>query len=83
MAAPCREVSGLRRATAAAAWPLVSGRRGENELCLAPFHHRAPRQQQQGRRSQLRRGVKAVAAISEDLPRLAAPRKNGATEGGG
>jgi len=83
MAAPCREVSGLRRATAAAAWPPVSGRRGENELCLAPFHHRAPRQQQQGRRSQLRRGVKAVAAISEDLPRLAAPRKKGAAEGGG
>jgi len=84
MAAPCREVSGLRRATAAAAWPPVSGRRGENELCLAPFHHRAPRQQQQQRRrSQLRRGVKAVAAISEDLPRLAAPGKKGAVEGGG
>jgi len=71
MAAPCREVSGLRRATAAAAWPPVSRRRGENELCLAPFHHRAPRQQ-------LRRGVKAVAAISEDLPRLAAPGTKGA-----
>ena len=85
MAAPCRELTGLRRATAAAAWPPVPGRRGENELCLAPFHHRAPRQQQQqpGRRRQLRRGVKAVAAISEDLPRLAAPRKKGATEGGG
>ena len=84
MAAPCRELTGLRRATAAAAWPPVPGRRGENELCLAPFHHRAPRQQQQQRRrSQLRRGVKAVAAISEDLPRLAAPGKKGAAEGGG
>ncbi|KAG2543038.1 hypothetical protein PVAP13_9NG717800 [Panicum virgatum] len=85
MAVPCRELTGLRRATAAAAWPPVPGRRGENELCLAPFHHRAPRQQQQqpGRRRQLRRGVKAVAAISEDLPRLAAPGKKGAVEGGG
>jgi lipoxygenase len=39
----------------------VPGRRGANELCLAPFHHRA------------RAGLKVVAAISEDLPRLAAP----------
>jgi len=85
MAAPWRELTGLRRAAAAAARPPVPGRRCANELCLAPFHHRAPRQQQQEgrRRRQLRRGVKAVAAISEDLPRLAAPGKKGAVEGGG
>jgi len=80
MAAPWREPTGLRRAAAAAARPPVPGRRCANELCLAPFHHRAPRQQQQEgrRRRQLRRGVKAVAAISEDLPRLAAPGTKGA-----
>lgn len=57
-AAPCRELTGLRRGPAAA----VPGRRGANELCLAPFHQR-----------RRRRGLKVVAAISEDLPRLAAP----------
>ncbi|TKV97883.1 hypothetical protein SEVIR_9G523500v4 [Setaria viridis] len=72
--APCRELTGLRRATAAAR--LLPGRPGASELCLAPFHHAAPRRQQ-------RRGVKVVAAISEDLPRLAAPGKKGAAEGGG
>ncbi|OEL16430.1 putative lipoxygenase 6 [Dichanthelium oligosanthes] len=75
MAAPCRELTGLRRA-AAAARPVLGRRQGGNELCLAPFH----RKQQQGRRQ--RRGVKAVAAISEDLPRLAAPGKKGAPEDG-
>uniref|UniRef100_A0A804LEN3 Lipoxygenase n=1 Tax=Zea mays TaxID=4577 RepID=A0A804LEN3_MAIZE len=71
MAAPCRDLTGLRRGLAAAR--LAPGRRGANKLCLAPFHHRAPPpQQQQGRRRQ-RQGLKVVAAISEDLPRLAAP----------
>jgi len=65
MAAACRELTGLRRGPAAAR-PLVPGRRGANELCVAPFHHRAPQQRR-------RRGLKVVAAISEDLPRLAAP----------
>lgn len=65
--APCRELTGLRRA-AAAARPQVPGRRGASELCLAPRQ---------------RRGVRVVAAISEDLPRLAAPGKKGAAEGGG
>lgn len=80
MAAPCRDLTGLRRGLAAAR--LAPGRRGANKLCLAPFHHRAPPpQQQQGRRRQ-RQGLKVVAAISEDLPRLAAPGTGkGAPEG--
>lgn len=61
----------------------MPGRRGANELCLAPFHHRAPQQQRQ--RQRRGRGLKVVAAISEDLPRLAAPGtgtgNKGAAEG--
>ncbi|XP_062216586.1 probable lipoxygenase 6 [Phragmites australis] len=69
MAASCRELTSLRHGTAAAR-PLP-GRRGMSGLCPAPFHH--PVQQGRGRRQ--RRGVKVVAAISEELPRLAAPGK--------
>ncbi|KAL6649324.1 hypothetical protein ACP70R_013548 [Stipagrostis hirtigluma subsp. patula] len=74
MAASCREIAALRRATVAARTAPAPARRGASELCLAPFH-RTPQQQGMGRRQ--RRGVKVVAAISEDLPRLAAPGGKG------
>ncbi|CAL4921068.1 unnamed protein product [Urochloa decumbens] len=78
--APCTEFTGLRRASAAAR----PGRRGGNELYLAPFHRAAPLHRAAPRQHQRRRrGVKTVAAISEDLPRLAAPGKKGAAESGG
>jgi lipoxygenase len=65
MAAPCRDlITGLRLAR-----PQPGSSRSASELCLAPFHRR-----QQGRRP--RRGGKVVAAISEDMPKLAPPPEN-------
>jgi lipoxygenase len=62
MAAPCRElITDLRQATVAR--PPPGSRRAANELCLVPPLHQ---------RRLLQRGRKVVAAISEDLPRLAA-----------
>ncbi|KAL6867225.1 hypothetical protein ACP4OV_015249 [Aristida adscensionis] len=75
MAAPCRELGGLRRATA----PAAARRGAASELCLAPFHQ----QGSGGWRRRRRAGVKVVAAISEDLPRLAAPAKGPAGEAAG
>ncbi|KAK3148210.1 hypothetical protein QOZ80_3BG0292150 [Eleusine coracana subsp. coracana] len=67
MAAPCRELTtGLRVVIR----PSPGNR---NELCLAPFHHYQLLQQGRVGIRRPRRGVKVVAAISEDLPRLAAP----------
>ncbi|KAL5218682.1 hypothetical protein ABZP36_019366 [Zizania latifolia] len=75
------ELTGLRGATAA-----VPARRcrGASELCFAlppaRLRHPLPREtQQQGRRR--RRGVKVVAAISEELPRLASPGIKGGAGG--
>ncbi|KAI4994827.1 hypothetical protein ZWY2020_034730 [Hordeum vulgare] len=62
MAASCRELAGLARPAATAS---SQPGRGRNELCFAPLR-------QEGRR----RGAKVVvAAVSEELPRLASAGK--------
>ncbi|KAE8802713.1 putative lipoxygenase 6 [Hordeum vulgare] len=65
MAASCRELAGLARPAATAS---SQPGRGRNELCFAPL-----RQEGRGRG---RRGAKVVvAAVSEELPRLASAGK--------
>ncbi|XP_044982820.1 probable lipoxygenase 6 [Hordeum vulgare subsp. vulgare] len=65
MAASCRELAGLVRPAATAS---SQPGRGRNELCFAPL-----RQEGRGRG---RRGAKVVvAAVSEELPRLASAGK--------
>jgi hypothetical protein len=74
MAASCREFTGLARPATTRLQP----RRSENELCFSSLE-----QKEQGRRRRpAGRGVTVVAAVSEELPKLAsAAGKGGAVVG--
>jgi hypothetical protein len=74
MAASCREFTGLARPATTRLQP----RQSRNELCFLPLE-----QKEQGRRRKpAGRGVTVVAAVSEELPRLAsAAGKGGAVVG--
>ena len=80
MAASCREFTGVARPATTA---LQSRRSSQNELCFSPLEQK----DQQGRRRRRKpagRGVQVVvAAVSEELPRLAsAPGKGKAAVAG-
>uniref|UniRef100_A0ACD5WSL5 Uncharacterized protein n=1 Tax=Avena sativa TaxID=4498 RepID=A0ACD5WSL5_AVESA len=80
MAASCREFTGLAR-PAATRQPQL--RRSRNELCFwPPLEQQEPGQQGRRRKKPAGRGVTVVAAVSEELPRLASTAGNGAAVAG-
>jgi lipoxygenase len=73
MAASCREFTGLARP----ATTMLQPGRSRNELCFLPLERK-----ELGRRKKpAGRGVTVVAAVSEELPRLASAAGNGAAAG--